>query len=192
MHPGEAMLNSWNHTSESMAQFSPQPSLLAMIWAAWFGAQPAAAQQALFYRTRDLTFEDRASRVTAEPVLLLTELQRNAAASPEVRAIAHGLLRDTLLLHVPPTLAAVVDASDTQRASWAVDVRAAARYSMTTAQTEAAALVIAWLVGMELVGDGSGVRLIPESGPYIGAVLSDLRLPAGSLRAQLQGLARGW
>jgi hypothetical protein len=186
------MMNSWtlSDSAKRTSRKTPAPALLSMIWAAWFGAQPPVVQQALLFRARDLNFADRASRATAEPVLLLRQLQRRPAATPEVSAIVDGLLAGMLLLHVPPMLAATLDARDANRDAWAVEVRAAARGAMTPAEKEAASLVIAWLVGMKLVGDGGGARLNEDAGGYVGAVLRDLGLPTESLTPQLVEIAR--
>jgi hypothetical protein len=150
--------------------------MLDLIWAAWFASRPERTKE-LLVRTLDDGPEAIATLATAEATLLLRRLRSVAAGDLEVIAIVDGLLEGEPVLHVPPRLKGVLDASDEDRSQALTRVRAEAAVRLARRSADTVSAVIGYLVGTELDPDGTGVREVPAARGYSRAVMSSLGLP---------------
>lgn len=167
------------------------PDVLATIWAAWLTAQPLQDQQVLVWRDRDAAHGALAAQVAAEPVRKLRFLLADETLAPEVREIADGLLAGAAKAPVPPRLARAADTSELERMLTTAAVREAVADRMTPAGADAAAFVIALLIGTELgLQDERPRRMLIARGPVFVA-LRDRDLPIHTWEARVIALGNG-
>ena len=180
----EAQLVSVSHTTPgdlSTLDQDVRDALLDMMWAAWFASRAPRLQQTLFAAVGGDEYSALVgAQETSGDILKLWKVDQHLGATNgdgDARTAIKGLLDGLLIMHLPPRLERVVKANDAVRVRLANTAKSGVAGALKPAAAHEVAAVLALLVEVQPIGDGSKLARDDDRRGLTSRVLPDLGLP---------------